>query len=59
MMRLWSCIAAREIPSFDIWKKFIRIRVMQHRNRVPGEAMGSPSSKFVRTELAKALSNLP
>lgn len=59
MTRPWSCIVAREMPSFDIWNKFIRIRVVLHWNRFPGEAMDFPSLKSVRMELTKALSNLP
>ncbi|KFR07024.1 hypothetical protein N306_10809, partial [Opisthocomus hoazin] len=42
----------------DIRKKFFTMRVVKHRNRLPGEAVEAPSLETFEARLDRALSNL-
>ena len=42
----------------DIRKKFITVRVVRHRNRLPSELVDAPSMKTFRVRMHRALSNL-
>jgi len=53
--RQWSQPAAREIPAKHT-EKILRMRVVKHWGRLPGELVKSPSSYIFRTVLDKALS---
>ena len=41
-----------------IRKKFITVRVVRHRNRLPSELVDAPSMKTFRVRMHRALSNL-
>ncbi|KFQ98357.1 hypothetical protein Y956_11308, partial [Nipponia nippon] len=42
----------------DIRKKFFTMRVVRHRNRLPGEVVDAPSLEVFKATLDGALSNL-
>ena len=42
----------------DIWKKFLTMRVVRHRNKLPREAVGTPSLEMFKARLDGALSKL-
>ena len=42
----------------DIRKKFVMMRVVRHRNRLPKEVVDGPSLEVFKVRLDRALSNL-
>ncbi|KFV68444.1 hypothetical protein N307_04687, partial [Dryobates pubescens] len=44
--------------SLDIRKKFYTVRVVRHWNRLPREAVDTPSLEVFKARLDEALSNL-
>jgi len=42
----------------DIWKKFLTMRVVRHRNKLPREAVGTPSLEMFKARLYGNLGTL-